>query len=813
MMKLNVTFCRISQLVLWLPCILLFVSCDQFMNLQTSSSDYETCGLNVHSMTISDDTKHISLNLAITDNLGKYELADSTQVRMKVRELKRQLIPWSKQANPYLVSISNIVAGENAKLGLKLLLMVDLCQSPDVLERERDYINSLVRLYGKENVFISFILSEGELSPIMEVTSYVIENYVNGNSKYRVLDSETPPYVYRALYFMLGKLRNGTETPLDSAAHRAIVMLSNSPVYDEMDNTPLDPDHYWVQAQILQQLNNASFPAPAIYYVRSGETGNDMLEMDESSDDKEMMQVFCQQSGGAIMNGFNAVELRKHNFSAIGTEYADYAVELENPDGKFYYGSLRRLEMSFYNRADSLLARCSKEYARGSIVAPILVGNKSLDYIASRGFIIALLALLIVFVVLQLLVPYVRYLIFRRKNVVTYTGPRMSVNAIAIPDECYYCKAPFVVGERIVAKCSHVMHLECWNENGYHCPEHGKHCPEGSHYYNGSNLFDRRNAPLFMRWIIVSILTTSFSWFLFLDSHLKIIFYELFDSVEISLLGLNEQGVSPFSPEDADVITARLYLLPCFGCLMGFALTFAFSIYTSHKYNWHIRLLGQFIRANVALVLTFFVFVFNNAILAVLNLYDGSLILDWIPWVLTSLIIVFVSTYHSRLRVDKRKWLRVVVVGAVSTLFWGICAEMQTIDELMKLLVVIIAYAVALAASIAQFTPVGKHFFLHVSGPIKEMDIALYKWLRASPNAIVTIGKSVDCALQLTWDLQSDVAPMQINIYKKHGVIRIRAVDGVTLKGGRQLVHGKEYRIFHGDSFQIGQTTFRLVEI
>ena len=154
-----------------------------------------------------------------------------------------------------------------------------------------------------------------------------------------------------------------------------------------------------------------------------------------------------------------------------------------------------------------------------------------------------------------------------------------------------------------------------------------------------------------------------------------------------------------------------------------------------------------------------------------------------------------------------------VVVGMASSLFWEMYAELQTVSELIRALFVFIGYGVAIAVCMAQPLSAGKHFFLHVSGSVKELDIALYKWLRSSPRTVVTIGKSVDCNLQLSWDLQSDVAPVQVKVYERHGIVRVCAVDGITLKGGKRLTLGKEYRIWHGESFQIGQTFLQLVEM
>ena len=92
------------------------------------------------------------------------------------------------------------------------------------------------------------------------------------------------------------------------------------------------------------------------------------------------------------------------------------------------------------------------------------------------------------------------------------------------------------------------------------------------------------------------------------------------------------------------------------------------------------------------------------------------------------------------------------------------------------------------------------------------MDIALYKWFRNDPERVVTLGKSVDCSLQLSWDLQSDVAPVQAEIRLKRKLPFLIALEpGVYMKG-KPVVVNKKVRLYHGRSFTIGQTTFTYIE-
>ena len=136
----------------------------------------------------------------------------------------------------------------------------------------------------------------------------------------------------------------------------------------------------------------------------------------------------------------------------------------------------------------------------------------------------------------------------------------------------------------------------------------------------------------------------------------------------------------------------------------------------------------------------------------------------------------------------------------------------DNIDFRVLVLFSIMIYAVGITLAIAAAAPKSEHYFLHAQGAVKTMDVAIYKWFRANPNAVVSIGKSVDCSLQLSWDLQSDIAPVHAEITMKKGIPRLTALEeGVTFNG-KPLKVDKQVSLYHGTTFRIGKTDFTYQE-
>ncbi|MCQ2150174.1 MAG: FHA domain-containing protein, partial [Bacteroidales bacterium] len=85
---------------------------------------------------------------------------------------------------------------------------------------------------------------------------------------------------------------------------------------------------------------------------------------------------------------------------------------------------------------------------------------------------------------------------------------------------------------------------------------------------------------------------------------------------------------------------------------------------------------------------------------------------------------------------------------------------------------------------------------------------ALYKWFASDPSAVVSIGKSVDCSLEMSWDIAPGIGPRQAEIRLLRGRPYLFAVDnGIKVKK-RNLRAGEKMRLYHGRMFRIGNTEF-----
>jgi predicted component of type VI protein secretion system len=108
--------------------------------------------------------------------------------------------------------------------------------------------------------------------------------------------------------------------------------------------------------------------------------------------------------------------------------------------------------------------------------------------------------------------------------------------------------------------------------------------------------------------------------------------------------------------------------------------------------------------------------------------------------------------------------------------------------------------------------PKSERYFLNVKGAMKEMDIAIFKWFLNDPAQVVTIGKSIDCSLQMSWDIKGQVAPVQCEIRMVGDALRLTALEDGVIVGEKALSVGKGIWLYHNTTFQIGDTTFTYIE-
>ena len=736
----------------------------------------------VNKVEFSSDHKNFSVWTGVLRDIGPYPLTDSTVVRIEV-ESYDDGVRNSSRETPRLVRALNTERDNVKALGIKALVLIDLSLTQDQIDAQLDAVKEMLTVFDKDNLYLAFV-SGNTVTPSRQVSPYILEKYFTKWSDQKLL-----------LRSMLGKIHEiqaGGE-PWADARQVKLIVFSDGLVYDS-DNKPFDPEHFKTENALLNSVAGGA-EGLSVFYVNFGKAEDD----GEDSESHNVLSSICETTGGAFLPSFNWTLLESSMLGPDIRAVASNRFDFVNPDGKVYRGDNQELKLKFYTVSEGrLIASATAHICEGSFFDPVIVNGVSLKEVLAEGLSVCLLILLVIYLVFQLLVPYIRYRIFLRKYVIRHTGKNMAIGDVPVAESCYLCKAPFEEGDEIVVKCEHTMHKSCWDENEYHCPEFGRHCKHGSHYYDKNNLLDKRNASFYLRWLLMAVIMGTCTW---------LAFSIYTDNVHRHLL----EFIIPASAMTQDAINVHLTPLPTYGFMLAFFLTLGVAFMAMRRICWK-DYADMLLRALASGAISAILYLLVSLACIALRLKSVSYFMNIIPWTLSSFMCAVIGTYGTRIRLKKSMVLMAVGVSLVSMILWSMVYMQIGVDFRLLLLYSTLLYMVGMALAIASLAPQSEHYFLHVQGAVKTMDIALFKWFRSNPGAVVSIGKSVDCSLQLSWDLQGKVAPVHAEITMTKGVPQIKALEEGVLFGGKPLPVDKYKNLYHGSSFQIGQTLFTYEE-
>ena len=764
-----------------------------FDGLSGKEASSNSAFLEVKHVEFSPNYKHFFVDVVQKRDIGPYDLSDSTVVKTKASETIDETI-LGRESALALTGIENVEAREISKLGIKMLVLADLTLGDSAVAYQRETLGEMRSSFGHDNLFVAFMYGDS-LTETMPVTDYVISNYF-------VSKPAETKLLYRSVLAKKSEMtrRQGVWA---NAKRMTLVILSDAVLYQE-DNAPIDPDHFILQQQLLapDTLTSKYFSA---YYVNISDNN---MPADNSV---VPLKVFCQNTGGVSMDKLDWTELKNCILGENGRELVTYRLQFVNPDGKVYRSVKRKLELAFYDaKSGKPITSTELTYSAGKVYDPIIVNGPPLWMVVIKGCVFGLVLMGLVYLVFQIIIPYVRYRLFLKKYVIEYQGGNMSVGNVMVSESCYLCKDKFEEGDQIVVKCEHTMHKSCWDENEYHCPEYGRHCQEGSHYYNRHNLLDFRNASFYLQWIMAGLLAALLAWVVF-----TILLHPWSDMV-LEPTFLKTQGVASGTPEALKVMDEKASALdqfPLFGLLIGFFLTFGLAAMAISNRNPLQRIGEIFIRSILAAVCSYLIFALVEWLCFAFGIEEYEMYVDLIPWTLSSFVITYVSTAGTRIRLKMRMVLASVALSVLSMLVWNLFFSNTFLDFRVLLLLSFFVYAVSLAVFIAQAAPRSERYFLRIQGAVKETDVALYKWFLANPEYVVSIGHAAECALQMSWDVSGYVAPHQADVVMYKGApCLIVLEEGVFRKNQKPLKVGDKLWLSHGVSFVIGKTTFTYIE-
>ncbi|MCQ2329050.1 MAG: hypothetical protein MJZ93_00640 [Paludibacteraceae bacterium] len=759
-----------------------------------SKSDAEGVVMEVTDVDFSDDYANFKVKTRLTSAASKYSPSMWDTVTFSVNETNHLGTSINRIFQPELLHIVRTGIREADSIGLRMLVMVDLTVPQAKVNYQRKCITEMLNMFSERNLFVSFFRGD-DVTESMPLTDYILDTYFTS------VEPENK-FLYRAVLDKFAELQKRSGC-LEGANYCSLIVFTDGGTYSE-EQVPYDSNHFSLQSEILSSVHNLNGSPVYFVYVDNNESG-------VMNDAENLMRSVSEETNGKYMASFDWGAIQHDILESFELDYTDFEFYFKNADGKLYNGKYNlSVTMNEENSDGEIEEIClfKTDYMVGGLLDPVIINGDSITSIFFQGVLLGLLILIIVFVVLQFLYPFVKYQMFRKKYVVEYRGPNASAGENLVGDYCYFCKAPFKKGDSVVAACEHTMHEECWKENEYHCPEFGKKCKKGSYYYNEDNLFDRRNAPYFMHWIVLGIISAIIAWVSILTVNVE---------NKIRLLQRLMCFISGYqygTPEANEFLVQHLiYIIqyPITGFNIAFIITFVLSFYTIYRFSMLDRILSVFFRALSAGLLSYLFFMVECLLITAFDLRENALYINIIPWSLMGIISLYATTYGSRVK-PKRMWeLSTIVVGSVSVYLWDILFSSSSVDYRILFFVTILIYAIGLALSIASPIGIDDKAFLHVQGSMKEMDVALYKWFKNSPDAKVTIGRSVDCNFQITWDIGNDIAARVAMIERKKNVLVLTCLDGGVFYNNRYMKVGESVKLFHGREFQIGGTRFSII--
>ena len=764
--------------------------------------------LEVWDMGFDDGHKNFWIDIKIKDDFAPTP-ALIDEMSVVVKEMTWDMDEVDKKARPIPKGKHSIISDFISSRGQHALILIDLTLGEKEVNEQMILASNMREVFPDSSLHVAFVKGN-EVTETYPVTDYVLESYF-----VPLTEKNAEKRIYRAVLSKLNEMNGRKDVFYSyvkqdsvwkglSANQKVMIVCSDGRTY--LDDTPIDPEHYELQQLLLSEESKlVGFP---IFYVDYQGVVPD--EANDQHNAENLMTILANRTGGAFVKSPAWIRLSRHILQLENDSCADIRIFLENPDFKVYRGLQRWLKVELIN-CDSIYAVGSKHYAVGSVYNPIIVGGVSNWHIIVQGVVISLCLLLCAYLIFQYIVPWIRYRLFLRKYVTRYAGRNMVFNGMQIDEVCYFCKAPFDKDDVIVARCEHVMHKSCWDENEYKCPEYGRRCKTGTHYYNMRKLQDPKNAPYYMKWLLAGILAGTLAWLCFVVN----IFGSAYDYLVrlVSEIPIVPTGHA-VSDNMARLRLAELSHTPYFGLYICFFVTLLLSMLSSHgSWRWK-RIVMLLSKAIVAGCLGFCSFVFAIIVKHVFNLCGDVVWVDWIPWALNGFLVACIVSYKTDIKLSKSLWgaSLSVVSGIGSMYIWDYSIDSQ-MDSRDLLLISCQIYSVGLALSLAYHSPKSERYFLRVEGAIKTMEVALYKWMNAQViNRRVTIGKSVDCNLQMSWDINSQIAPIHAELVSSRGNIYLVACEEGVICQGKQAKVDKRIRLYHGDSFSIGQTTFTYVE-
>lgn len=577
-------------------------------------------------------------------------------------------------------------------------------------------------------------------------------------------------------------------------------------IFTEGDHQPQYEENIGYSDIVNFHRNPEAKPKPIIYafYYTESAVLNDKVEptlMGLTNNDK----IPVQYRGGYYRS--NDIDTVISSFKDIVNDAMyDYALKYKAMEGKSYQGAVQYTAKTGQNeRGQGTFTIGTKEQPW-----PFKRDNPLFKYFLA--IIITLLTILCFFLIIKVLIPAIRSKAFAVKYYKKY-----------VPDEkvkirnCNYCKRPILPGEPVVTRCKHLMHVDCWQQNGYKCTEYGQNCKEGiQEHVDWNNLFNYSSLRDFYL-TMEGILAGFASWVIY-DLFVKKPFTGLAKAISTTFIRNPEVlGQTALMTNCANKIASFLLI----GLLLGFFMSIIFRYNDgARKNDWKslLKLLGLSLLTSIIGMAAFLI---------------GAVIFCWLlPSSGTVNISEWYYSFPAYLLFSVCTSLSLTIKSTIpvkSAMLGGICSAVigflvlyfsNFTSESYSWLNMFLNFAIfggGLGASLVTVRILSEKYYLIIKNGVRAgLRIPIHKWMNATGGGnIVTIGMTERCEIQMTWEKSNKVAKEHVQLYVDHArsqaMLRPLAT-GVVYNSRTDLPSGKPIPLNNMDTFSVGDTVFQYTE-
>lgn len=421
------------------------------------------------------------------------------------------------------------------------------------------------------------------------------------------------------------------------------------------------------------------------------------------------------------------------------------------------------------------------------------------------AILVTLLTIAFFFAVMKVLVPFIQSKAFEVKYYKKYV-PEANVSRRI----CHYCKQEIQEGQSIVVKCKHIMHVHCWQQNGYKCAEYGQNCKTGIQCHVEWKELLTWKSLKDCHQTMAGIFAGFISWVL----------YELagrggFDGLSKTIVSTFYTAKENLPDLSLDCINKTSAFLTI-GLLLGFFLSMIFRYNDEYrKKDWRIalKIVGLSLLTSLIGVIAFAI---GADILCSLLSAIGTTYIPWYcsfpAYILFSIGVALALTIMSSIPLKSA-----LLGGGVSSIIGFIVLYFSSFAGQNNVLLNFIIYGGGLGASLVTVRMLAEKYFLVIQNGVRAgQRIPIHKWMNATGGGNkVSIGMTGDCEIQMNWEKSNKVAKEHVQLFIDHErqlpMIKPLAT-GVIYNTRAELPVGKPNVLSNGDNFKVGDTIFQYVE-